>query len=442
MSSTWSGLRPVGLRVGRHRSTTAHLCSVFPAQTAPGLGAQGVYIGTDGLAGGGSMCFDPFVAVTNGLLANPNMLIVGEPGFGKSSAVKSFVLRDVGVLGAPDPLTGRGGRWVAICDPKGEYEPLATALGLQRVRLYPGGPERINPLDAGPSGADRPEELAMRRTAMVGALLASVLARRLDPAEEAAVSAAAVVLGTRPPAGAPTLSDVASLLGAPTAEMAAQAGIEAAPLAEACATARLGLGRLLSRDLRGMFDGPSTVRTDWSGRGIVLDLSGVHSDPDALAAVMIPTTAWLQSLMADPDPGAPRRIQVIEECWAMLRQERVAFYLQSCWKLCRAYGVANIAVAHRLSDLRSQADDGTATAKVAMGLLADTQTRIIFRQSADQTPEAKSMLGLNSREADLLPRLARGVALWKVGEHTAVVTHRLSSAERALCETNAALVTA
>jgi len=384
------------------------------------------------------MCFDPFQAVTRGVLANPNMLVVGEPGFGKSSAVKSFLLREVGLLGAPDPQTGRGGRWVAICDPKGEYQGVARALDLEVVALYPGGPARINPLDAGPGGHAKAEELALRRTAMVSALLGAVLGRRLRPVEEAGVAAAADVVGEGPGSN-PTLPDVGRLLGAPTAEMAARAGMEAQRLAEECTEARLGLGRLLSRDLRGMFDGASTVRTDWNRRGIVLDLSGVHQDPDALAAVMIPTTAWLQSLMARPDPDGPRRIQVIEECWAMLRAERTAFYLQSCWKLCRAYGVANIAVAHRLSDLRAQADDGTATAKVAMGLLADTQTRVIFRQAPDQIPEARSMLGLNSREAELLPRLAKGVALWRVAERAAVVTHHLSAAELALCETNGAL---
>ena len=43
-----------------------------------------------------------------------------------------------------------------------------------------------------------------------------------------------------------------------------------------------------------------------------------------------------------------------------------------------SYGVANLAIVHRLSDLRSQTDDGTAAAKVSMGLLADTQTRAIL----------------------------------------------------------------
>jgi hypothetical protein len=238
----------------------------------------------------------------------------------------------------------------------------------------------------------------------------------------------------------PTLGDLAQLLATPTGAMGAEAGRSADRLAEDCASARLGLGRLLTRDLRGMFDGRSTVRIDWSGRGLVLDLSAVHQDPDALAVVMIPATSWLQALMADPNPYGPRKVQVIEECWAMLRQEKVAFYLQSCWKLCRDYGVANVAVAHRLSDLRSQADDGTATAKVAMGLLADTQTRVCFRQSTDQVDDARGLLGLSAKEAQLLPKLAQGVALWKVGGHTAVVTHRVGPAERAMCDTDQQLV--
>jgi len=91
--------------------------------------------------------------------------------------------------------------------------------------------------------------------------------------------------------------------------------------------------------------------------------------------------------------------------------------------------VANVAVLHRLSDLRSQADDGTAVSKVAAGLLADTETRVIFRQSADQKQEARSMLGLSAKEADLVMQLAKSVALCEVGNHTAVVTHRVGRRE-------------
>jgi type IV secretory pathway VirB4 component len=430
LAQLFAGLfAPPGLRVPRHRSTTAHLAAVYPCQTEAGLGPNGLYLGTDGLSGGAAFCFDPFVLYTAEVLRSGNILVLGRQGFGKSTFVKTFLYRCIGAFGAPDLEADppAPGRWAAICDPKGEYQDLAAALGLQVVRLHPGGAERINPLDAGPSGAAEPVELEMRRTGMVTALLSAVLRRDPTPEEESGIASA--VAAVTKGGDQATLVDIADLLACPTEEMAVDAGCSAQRLVEECRQAKLGLGRLLGRDLRGMFDGPSTVRIDWSGRGMVLDLSGVHQDPDALATVMIPATSWLSSFMADPDPASPRKVQVIEECWAMLRQAKVAFYLQRCWKLCRDYGVANIAVAHRLSDLRAQADDGTATSKVAAGLLADTETRVIFRQSSDQRDEARSLLGLSAKEAELVVRLAKGVALWKVANHTAVVTHRVGPKE-------------
>ena len=74
-----------------------------------------------------------------------------------------------------------------------------------------------------------------------------------------------------------------------------------------------------------------------------------------------------------------------------------------------------------------------------MGLLADTQTRILFRQSSDQVPEAVSLLGLTGVEARILPELARGRALWRVGDHTAIVQHRIGSKEWAICDTDGRL---
>ncbi len=47
-----------------HRSTTAHLRSTYPFQSAEGLGGRGVVLGTDLLAGGSAFCFDPFEAYT------------------------------------------------------------------------------------------------------------------------------------------------------------------------------------------------------------------------------------------------------------------------------------------------------------------------------------------------------------------------------------------
>ena len=218
----------------------------------------------------------------------------------------------------------------------------------------------------------------------------------------------------------------------------ARPAVEPLDLARSVEAAFYGIGKLLDRSLRGMFDGPTTAQVDWSGPGVVLDLSAVHHDPEALTLVMIAATAWLQAVLARPD--GPPRIQVLDEAWSLLASERTTRYLQACWKLCRSYGVANMAIVHRLSDLRSQADDGTSTSKVSMGLLADTQTRVLFRQSTDQVRDATELLGLTVTEAELLPRLAKGRALWKVAGHTSVVAHVIGPSERGFCDSDARMV--
>ncbi len=428
---------PPGLRLPRHRATTANLAAVYPFQAAQGLGARGVYLGTDVLSGGGAFCFDPFELYTQGVLTSPNVLVVGEVGSGKSTAVKTLLYRSIGVLGSPGGLP----RWTAILDPKGEYGPLAAALDLTVLQLRPGGATRLNPLDSGPAGD--PDELVARRVALVAALVTELLDRDVTPLEDAALGWAVTAL-TRSDAGgrAPVLADVARLLADPTQTMVDEARLPADELARELAHVRHALGKLLDRDLRGMFDGPSTAAVNWAGRGLVLDLSAVHADHRALRLVMVAATGWLQTVMAPPASGcpSPRRYQVLEEVWALLGSERTAKYLQAAFKLSRSYGVCNIAVAHRISDLYAQSDDGTAAAKVAAGLLADTQTRVLFRQDAQPASHARDLLGLTSGEAALLPELVNGRALWKVGARTAVVQHRVAAAEWALIDTDARLV--
>jgi hypothetical protein len=208
-------------------------------------------------------------------------------------------------------------------------------------------------------------------------------------------------------------------------------------LAQECELLVYGLDKLLTRSLRGMFDGRSTIALDWDGPGLVVDLSAVHHDPDALPLVMVAATAWLQTLMAERRDR--QRVQVLDEAWCLLGARHTANYLQSCWKLGRTYGVANLAVAHRPTDLAAQADDGTATAKIAAGLLADTATKIVLRQAPDQLAAVGELIGVTPAERSVVGHLVRGRALWRVGARTAVVQHHLASGEELLCDTDAAM---
>lgn len=412
------------VRMERHRATTAQLCAVYPFHAGAGLGSGGIYLGAD-VVTGGAFSFDPFDLYARGRLTSPNMLLLGDLGSGKSAAAKCFLARSVGLLG----------RTAAVIDPKGEYGPLADALGLSVLKLHPGGACRLNPLES-PAGSI--DDRDARRAGLVVALLAAAARRDLQPVEEAAVGYAVDTLALD---DQPTLLDVAQLLAEPTETMASRARLSVDDLRERLESLRFAMGRLLDGPLRGMFDGPSTTSTATDGRGVVLDVSAVFHDRDALAVVMVAATGWLIGLLTAPPshPGA-RRLQVIDECWALLADVRVARYFQAAWKLSRAYGVANIAIAHRVADLRAQADDGTAAAKVATGLLADAQTRVLFRQPTDQVDEAAALLGLTGPEAELLPHLSRGRALWRVGNHSAVVQHAIAAGEHAFCDTDGRLI--
>ena len=113
-----SALTAPGLRIPRHRATTAHVSALYPFHTDSGLGSRGVYIGEDISAGGSSWCYDPFQLYTDKVITSPNIVVLGMVGSGKSSAVKTYLYRSIGLLGS-----GEGGkpRWCGVLDPKGEY---------------------------------------------------------------------------------------------------------------------------------------------------------------------------------------------------------------------------------------------------------------------------------------------------------------------------------
>ena len=115
----------------------------------------------------------------------------------------------------------------------------------------------------------------------------------------------------------------------------------------------------------------------------------------------------------------------------------MAHWLQSSWKLSRAWGVANIAVLHRVSDLSAAGAAGSEQVGLSEGLLADSETRVVYAQPPGECAQAASLLGLSNTETELLSRLGRGVALWKVGGRSFLVQHRLSVHEQALVDTDA-----
>jgi hypothetical protein len=202
----------------------------------------------------------------------------------------------------------------------------------------------------------------------------------------------------------------------------------------------LELRRLVHGDLCGMFDGPTTPGLDLSAPLVVLDLSALYTSA-ALGVLMACATAWLQAALArtTATSSGSQIFLVVDEAWAILSNLGVARWLQSSWKLSRAFGVSNIAVLHRVSDLRSVGASDSEQVALAQGLLADSETRVIYAQSPGELALASELLSLSSTESELLPQLRKGVALWKVGQRSFLVQHRLSPMERLMVDTDGAM---
>ena len=209
-------------------------------------------------------------------------------------------------------------------------------------------------------------------------------------------------------------------------------------LARGSREAALELQRLCEGDLRGMFDGPTSGSIDLEAPLVSLDLSAVYQS-EALGILMVCAAAWLQRALARPD--STKRLLVLDEAWVCLRNVAIARWLQSSYKLARAYGVQNISVVHRLSDLTAAGELDSEQVALARGLLSDSETRVIYYQAPGDVAASKDLLGLTDAEAELLSQLRRGQALWKVGTRSFLVQHRLSPAERPIVDTDSRMQT-
>ena len=353
------------------------------------------------------------------------MVVMGQIGRGKSALVKSYLWRQAAF--------GRGA-W--IVDPKGEYGVLGRLHGVAPVKLSPGGGVRLNPLDlVAASGRQVEGEGSRRGAQLLASLSEASLGRSLRPAERTALELA--VEGVAVAGGVPTVPRAVTAMLDPAPEAARSVRTTKEELAADGREVALELRRLVHGDLRGMFDGPTTPRIDMGARIVVLDLSAVY-DSGALGILMTCAAAWLQAALVGERSGP--RIVVVDEAWAILTHLGIARWLRSSWKLARALGVAHVAVLHRVSDLRSAGAEGSETLALAQGLLADSETRVVYAQPPGELAGTADALGLSSTEVSLLPRLGRAIALWKVGQRSFLVEHRLAPGERTLVDTDSRMV--
>lgn len=413
---------PGRFRLPRHQDTSATLAGAYPFLAEGGLGADGVFIGQD-LYSGGSFVYDPWTLYARGIITAPNIVLAGIVGSGKSSLAKSLYTRSI-------PF---GRRVYVPGDPKGEHTAVAEAVGGRAIVLGHGLRNRLNPLDEGhrPSGTSDAEwaaQVASRRRELIGALAETVLDRVLSPLEHTAIDLA--------------LRDTVRSSEVPILPMVVDRILNPEPatdtdgrLAEDGRLVGHALRRLVAGDLAGLFDGPSTVRFDPSLPMVSLDLSRVAENSTLISVLMTCSSAWMESALMDPNGG--HRWVIYDEAWRLMAYPALLRRMDAQWRLARHYGIANMLIFHKLTDLDNVGDSGSAMRALANSLLANAETRIIYRQEPDQLGATAAALGLTGTEQKLLPGLGTGQGLWRIKERSFVVQHQLHPAELAAFDTTA-----
>ncbi|MEV7961771.1 ATP-binding protein [Oerskovia paurometabola] len=410
------------LRLPRHQDTSAAWSWAYPFLAEGGLGSDGVFVGQDRYSGS-SFAYDPWVLYQRGIITAPNIVLAGIVGSGKSPLAKSLYARSIAF----------GCRVYVPGDPKGEHTAVAHAVGGRAITLGPGLSHRLNPLDEGhrPSGIDDDQwavQVTGRRRDLIGPLTETVLERRLTPLEHTAIDVA--LADAVRSADVPVLPMVVDRLLAPSRHDGAHGR-----LAEDGRLAGHALRRLVSGDLAGMFDGPSTVAFDPSLPMVSLDLSAVAENSTALSVLMTCSSAWMESALLDPDGG--QRWVIYDEAWRLIQHPALLRRMDAHWRLARHYGIANLLIFHKLSDLENVGDAGSALRALASSLLANAETRIIYRQETDQLRHAATALGLSRTEQDILPTLADGEGLWRIRNRSFRVQAQLHRDEARLFDTSA-----
>ncbi|WP_136192959.1 ATP-binding protein [Actinomyces procaprae] len=418
------------------RATTKVLRTAYPFVADDGLGAEGLVIGRD-IMSNRAFSFDPFVLYRRGLVTNPNITVAGVIGTGKSALVKCLALRGVAA----------GYRTFVPGDVKGEWSGVVEAVGGTVIQVGGASRERINPLDSG-RRPDRDEHgnlvdddgwrrmVRKQRLQLLEALLETLAGSRLDEQDQTALAAALDRATAR--GGEVLLPTVVEELLAPAGGYDLPAGVpDRAEMMRMGRRAGLYLQGMIRGDVAGLFDGPSTRRFDPAAPMVSVSLAGFSDGDRGLPLVMTCAQAWVEAALRGGDLG--RRFMIYDEASRLMASPGLLGRMADQWKLARRWGISNIVVLHRLSDSDAAGPEGSRERALAEGLIADTSTRIVYRQEADQLKRTTERLGLNHVGAAMVPRFQQGTGLWMIGQRYYAVAHYRTPWEAALTDTDDAM---
>ena len=322
MSSLPLGLNEITIQRGLTTSSVA-IFVPFTTQELFQTGKEALYCGINALS-------NNLIMVDRKLLKNPNGLILGTPGSGKSFSAKREIA-NVFLVTDDD---------IIICDPEAEYGPLVEHLHGQVIKISPTSTDYINPMDLNLNYSDDENPLSLKSDFILS--LCELIVGGKDglmPVEKTIIDRC-VRLGYRNYLNDPRPENM-PILGDLYEELRKQDEKEAQYIATALEIYVTGSLNVFNHQ----------TNVDVHSRVVAYDIKELGKQLKKIGMLIVQDQVWNRVTVNREAHKSTR--YYIDEMHLLLKEEQTASYTIEIWKRFRKWGGMPTGVTQNVKDLLS-----------------------------------------------------------------------------------------
>lgn len=321
MSSLPIGINQIDIQRGLTTSATA----IFVPFTTEELFQEGeaLYYGINAIS-------NNMIMADRKLLKNPNGLILGTPGAGKSFSAKRE-MTNAFLITSDD---------IIICDPEGEYSPLTQMLHGQVVHISPNSKQYVNPMDINLNYSEDESPISLKAD-FVLSLCELIVGNKngLEPVEKTIIDRCVRIIYRKylenpVPENMPILEDLYNCI-------LEQEETEAKRIATAL--------EIYVKGSLNVFNHRTNV--DISNRLVCFDIKELGKQLKKIGMLVVQDQVWNRVTINREAKKSTR--YYIDEMHLLLKEEQTAAYTVEIWKRFRKWGGIPTGITQNVKDLLS-----------------------------------------------------------------------------------------